>query len=469
MFNIEQKHCGYRQQADWARIQTSFRIPEHGSRCKIGTLFPWDQTIWYTRAPSNTWNFSYMSGNAFSLLHPTLQHTLNALGYSDPTAIQQQAIPHVLDGKDVMGAAQTGTGKTAAFALPVIHQLLERGVKGAARVLVVTPTRELAQQVYEKVVEYSQHTSLKCVALYGGANINPQKNQLTKKPEIIVGTPGRLLDHLHIGTLTLNSLDTLILDEADRMLDMGFISDIKRLMKKMPKTRQTLFFSATYPKQVVDLAYRLLSNPVRIEVSTANSTAETVNQLVHPVDKKRKRELLSYLIGSRNLQQVLVFAKTRQSTEALANELKLDGLKAEAIHGEKTQGARNRVLEGFKSGEVRILVATDVAARGLDIPSLDTVFNYELPHQPEDYIHRIGRTGRAGKPGMAISLVSREEEGMLTAIETLIDQRLPQEWLAGYEPDLHADMEYRQKRGGRGGEKRRLKRQLLKKVGDGKR
>lgn len=297
----------------------------------------------------------------------------------------------------------------------------------------------------------------------------PAENQLTKKPEIIVGTPGRLLDHLHIGTLTLNSLDTLILDEADRMLDMGFISDIKRLMKKMPKTRQTLFFSATYPKQVVDLAYRLLSNPVRIEVSTANSTAETVNQLVHPVDKKRKRELLSYLIGSRNLQQVLVFAKTRQSTEALANELKLDGLKAEAIHGEKTQGARNRVLEGFKSGEVRVLVATDVAARGLDIPSLDTVFNYELPHQPEDYIHRIGRTGRAGKPGMAISLVSREEEGMLTAIETLIDQRLPQEWLAGYEPDLHADMEYRQKRGGRGGEKRRLKHQLLKKVGDGKR
>ncbi|MGF1769572.1 DEAD/DEAH box helicase [Enterovibrio makurazakiensis] len=410
-----------------------------------------------------------MSNTVFSQLHPTLQQTLVRLGYTEPTEIQQQAIPKVLAGFDVMGAAQTGTGKTAAFTLPLIHQLLEQGVKGTTRVLVVTPTRELAQQVYDKVVEYSQDTSLKCVALYGGANINPQKSQLQKGPEIVVGTPGRLLDHLHIGTLNLSNLDTLVLDEADRMLDMGFISDIKRLMKKMPKERQTLFFSATYPKQVMDLAYRLLNEPVRIEVSTSNSTADTVNQLVHPVDKKRKRELLSYLIGSRNLQQVLVFAKTRQTTEALANELKLDGLAAEAIHGEKTQGARNRALEGFKEGKVRVLVATDVAARGLDIPSLDTVFNYELPHAPEDYIHRIGRTGRAGKSGNAISLVSREEEGMLTAIETLIDQRLPQEWLAGFEPDLNAEIEHREKRGGRGGDKRRLKHQLLKKSGAKKR
>lgn len=410
-----------------------------------------------------------MSDTAFSRLHPSLQQTLNELGYTQPTDIQQQAIPQVLDGKDVMGAAQTGTGKTAAFTLPLIHRLIEQGVKGATRVLIVTPTRELAQQVYDKVAEYAQHTSLKCVALYGGANINPQKSQLAKKPEIVVGTPGRLLDHLHIGTLSLSSLDTLVLDEADRMLDMGFMPDIKRLMKKMPQERQTLFFSATYPKQVMDLAYRLLNNPVCIEVSSANSTADTVNQLVHPVDRKRKRELLSYLIGSRNLQQVLVFAKTRQTTEALANELKLDGLAAEAIHGERTQGARNRALEGFKNGTVRVLVATDVAARGLDIPSLDTVFNYELPHQAEDYVHRIGRTGRAGKSGLAISLVSREEEGMLNAIETLIDQRLPQEWLAGFEPDLNADIEHHEKRGGRGGEKRRLKRQLMKKAGASKR
>ncbi|WP_394209000.1 DEAD/DEAH box helicase [Enterovibrio calviensis] len=406
-----------------------------------------------------------MSNTVFSQLHPTLQQTLDRLGYTEPTEIQQQAIPQVLAGNDVMGAAQTGTGKTAAFTLPLIHQLLESGAKGATRVLVVTPTRELAQQVYDKVIEYSQNTSLKCVALYGGANINPQKSQLQKGPEIVVGTPGRLLDHLHIGTLNLSSLDTLVLDEADRMLDMGFISDIKRLMKRMPKERQTLFFSATYPKQVLELAYGLLNQPVRIEVSTSNSTADTVNQLVHPVDKKRKRELLSFLIGSRNLKQVLVFAKTRQTTEALANELKLDGLAAEAIHGEKTQGARNRALEGFKEGKIRVLVATDVAARGLDIPSLDTVFNYELPHAAEDYIHRIGRTGRAGKSGNAISLVSREEEGMLAAIETLIDQRLPQEWLEGFEPDLNAEIEHREKRGGRGGDKRRLKHQLLKKSG----
>ncbi|OEE67335.1 DEAD/DEAH box helicase [Enterovibrio norvegicus FF-33] len=410
-----------------------------------------------------------MSDSAFSQLHPTLQQTLVSLGYTEPTNIQQQAIPQVLAGNDVMGAAQTGTGKTAAFTLPLIHQLLESGAKGATRVLVVTPTRELAQQVYDKVIEYSQNTSLKCVALYGGANINPQKSQLQKGPEIVVGTPGRLLDHLHIGTLNLSSLDTLVLDEADRMLDMGFISDIKRLMKRMPKERQTLFFSATYPKQVLELAYGLLNQPVRIEVSTSNSTADTVNQLVHPVDKKRKRELLSFLIGSRNLKQVLVFAKTRQTTEALANELKLDGLAAEAIHGEKTQGARNRALEGFKEGKIRVLVATDVAARGLDIPSLDTVFNYELPHAAEDYIHRIGRTGRAGKSGNAISLVSREEEGMLAAIETLIDQRLPQEWLEGFEPDLNAEIEHREKRGGRGGDKRRLKHQLLKKSGGKKR
>ncbi|CAH0533563.1 ATP-dependent RNA helicase RhlE [Vibrio stylophorae] len=405
-----------------------------------------------------------MFDNAFSQLHPTLQNTLLELGYQTPTPIQAQAFAPVIAGQDVMGAAQTGTGKTAAFALPLLHQLLERGVKGTVRVLVVTPTRELAQQVYDKISEYSQHTGLKCVALYGGANINPQKNQLAKKPEIVVGTPGRLLDHLHIGTLNLQSLNALVLDEADRMLDMGFISDIKRLMKRMPSQRQTLFFSATYPKQVTDLAYRLLNQPVKIEVASSNSTADTVNQLVHPVDKKRKRELLSYLIGSRNLQQVLVFAKTRQSTEALAQELKLDGLKAEAIHGDKTQAARQRALDDFKSGQVRVLVATDVAARGLDIPSLDIVFNYELPHQPEDYIHRIGRTGRAGKSGLAISLVSREEDGMLTAIETLIDQRLAQEWLAGFEPDLEADRAHHEKRGGRGAEKRRLKKQLLKKA-----
>lgn len=405
-----------------------------------------------------------MSDNAFTQLNVILQTTLHTLGYSHPTDIQQQAIPKILSGHDVMGAAQTGTGKTAAFALPLIHQLLAKENSQNTAVLIVTPTRELAQQVFEKVSEYCQNTALQCVALYGGANINPQKTALAKGAQIVVGTPGRLLDHLHIGTLKLRYINALVLDEADRMLDMGFISDITRLMKSMPEKRQTLFFSATYPKSVTELAYRLLNNPTRVEVSTSNSTADTVVQLVHPVDKKRKRELLSFLIGSKNMQQVLVFAKTRQATEVLADELKKDGLKAEAIHGEKTQGARNRALDGFKNGKIRVLVATDVAARGLDIPSLDVVFNYQLPFQAEDYIHRIGRTGRAGKSGLAISLVCREEQGMLTAIETLIDKRLPQQWLEGYEPDLNAQIEHSEKHGGRGADKRRLKRQLTKKA-----
>lgn len=407
-----------------------------------------------------------MSDNVFTQLNSILQTTLQNLNYKLPTEIQQQAIPSVLARKDVMAAAQTGTGKTAAFALPLIHQLLENGENSPinTQILIVTPTRELAQQVLDSITQYSQNTHLKCVALYGGVNIGPQKKALAQGAHIVVGTPGRLLDHLHIGTLTLGNVEALVLDEADRMLDMGFISDIKRLIKTMPSARQTLFFSATYPKQVIELAYELLNSPVRIEVSASNSAADTVEQLVHPVDKKRKRELLSYLIGSKNLQQVLVFVKTRQSTETLANELKLDGLKAQAIHGEKTQGARNRALEDFKTGKIRVLVATDVAARGLDIPSLDIVFNYELPHQAEDYIHRIGRTGRAGKTGMAISLVCREEHYMLEAIETLLNQRLPQQWLEGYEPDLNAEIKDREKRGGRGAEKRRLKRQLTKKA-----
>ncbi|MFD2177932.1 DEAD/DEAH box helicase [Veronia pacifica] len=411
-----------------------------------------------------------MSETVFDLLHPLLKASVERQGYRDPTPVQTKAIPLVLEGKDVMAGAQTGTGKTAAFALPLLHQLLSQSASVdnsgcQTKVLVVTPTRELAQQVFDKFEAYCQGTKITVVALYGGANINPQKKALTMGASIVVGTPGRLLDHIHIGTLDLSAIDTLVLDEADRMLDMGFISDIKRLMKKMPSQRQTLFFSATYPKQVTDLAYRLLDKPERVDIDESNTTATTVEQKVHPVDRKRKRELLSYLIGSKNLQQVLVFAKTRQSTENLAKELNLDGLKADAIHGERTQGARNRALKQFKSGEIRVLVATDVAARGLDIPSLDTVFNFELPHQPEDYVHRIGRTGRAGKSGLAISLVSREEEGMLNAIETLIDQRLPQEWLTGYEPDLQAEFEHKEKRGGRGGEKRRLKRQLAKKAG----
>ena len=405
-----------------------------------------------------------MSNPVFTQLHPILQSTLEALGYCQPTEIQQQTIPLILQGSDLMGAAQTGTGKTAAFALPLIHQLLEEGERGHPRVLIVTPTRELAQQVFEKITEYSLNTGFNSVALYGGSNIGPQKKALGKGVDMVVGTPGRLLDHLYLGTLKLNNIKYWVLDEADRMLDMGFLGDIQRLMRKMPSARQTLFFSATFPKHVCDLAHTLLNDPAHITVSSTNSTANTLTQRVYEVDKKRKSELLSYLIGHQNLQQVLVFTKTRQTTQWLADELKRDGLEAQAIHGDKTQGARQRALDGFKEGKIRVLVATDVAARGLDIPSLDTVFNYELPYLPEDYVHRIGRAGRAGKPGTAISLVSRDEEGILKAIETFIDMRLPSQWLEGYEPSLKETHSNHDKRSVRGAEKRKLKRLLTKKA-----
>ncbi len=406
-----------------------------------------------------------MSNPVFTTLHPLIQSQLVELGYDKPTDVQSEAIPLVLRGKDVMAGAQTGTGKTAAFALPIIHQILNTNERGVVKALVIAPTRELAQQVHDKFVDYSQQTDLRCVALYGGVSLKPQIKRLQDGADIVIGTPGRLLDHLYNKTMLLDQVKTLVLDEADRMLDMGFIADVNKLLKRVPSTRQTLFFSATYPKHVSKLAFRMLDDPTKINIEAPNSAAETVEQLVHPVDKKKKRELLAYLIGSKNLQQVLVFAKTRASTELLAKELKKDGLAAEAIHGERTQAARSRALEDFKNGKVRVLVATDVAARGIDIPQLECVFNFELPHQPEDYVHRIGRTGRAGASGKAISLVSMEEEGMLSAIETLLDARIPQQWLEGYEPDLNAEVEHRQKRGGRGGDKRRLKKQLAKKAG----
>ncbi|WP_221274614.1 DEAD/DEAH box helicase [Thaumasiovibrio subtropicus] len=403
----------------------------------------------------------------FSQLHPSLAQQLKTLGYHTSTPVQAEAIPAVLEGGDVMAGAQTGTGKTAAFALPLLHKLLTESVEqpSSPRVMVVVPTRELAQQVLDKIIAYAALTPLRCVALYGGVSIKPQVARLASGVDVIVGTPGRLLDHLYNKTFNPDQIQTLVMDEADRMLDMGFMPDIKKLLTRLPPQRQTLFFSATYPKQVMNLAYKLLSSPTHINIDAPNSAAHTVEQRVHPVDRRKKRELLSFLIGSRNLQQVLVFTKTRQSAEALVKELKLDGLVAEAIHGERTQAARNRALEGFKNGDVRVLVATDVAARGIDIPQLACVFNYELPHQLEDYVHRIGRTGRAGQNGLAISLVSLEEEGMLQAIETLLDSRISQEWISGYEPDLTAEVEHRQKRGGRGGDKRRLKKQLAKKAG----
>ncbi|MUK41378.1 DEAD/DEAH box helicase [Aliivibrio fischeri] len=393
--------------------------------------------------------------------------TVAELGFKEATPIQKQAIPLVLQGHDVLAGAQTGTGKTAAFGLPLIQRLIESPIERheeskVVRSLILTPTRELAQQVFDSLVSYTQHTELKVVVAYGGTSINVQKENLLGGADILIATPGRLLDHLHIKTITLNQAEYLVLDEADRMLDMGFIPDIKKILRKMPDERQTLFFSATFSKKVREIAYYMLNKPKEVQVTPTNSTAETVEQMVYPVDKHRKSELLAYLIGSRNWQQVLVFTKTKQGSDELVKELKKDGIKAASINGDKSQGARLRALEEFKTGKVRALIATDVAARGIDIEQLECVINYELPFKAEDYVHRIGRTGRAGHTGKAISLMSMDEEYLLKAVETLLDTRLPQEWLQGYEPDPNAPLREdrpRQSRG-RSSDKRKMKAKL---------
>ncbi|GAL03798.1 ATP-dependent RNA helicase VCA0768 [Photobacterium aphoticum] len=363
-------------------------------------------------------------------------------------------------GHDVLAGAQTGTGKTAAFGLPLIHRLLEQPAgertNKQIRALVLTPTRELAQQVYDSISQYSKGLAVKTAVAYGGTSMKMQVQAIQDGADILVATPGRLLDHAHVGTVDLRQVEYLVLDEADRMLDMGFIDDIKRIMKRMKVERQTLFFSATFGKQVKKLAYDILTDPKLIEVTPANSTAVTVEQMVYPVDKHRKSELLAYLIGSRNWQQVLVFTKTKQGSDELAKELGKDGIKAASINGDKSQGARQRALDDFKSGKVRVLVATDVAARGLDIEQLEYVVNFDMPFQAEDYVHRIGRTGRAGMTGHAISLMSLDEEWALRAIEDLLDKKLPQQWLEGYEPDPTIEPPENQRRG-RSSEKRRAK------------
>ncbi|MGF1903203.1 DEAD/DEAH box helicase [Aliivibrio sifiae] len=398
-------------------------------------------------------------------LSEQLLNTVSELGFKEATPIQQQAIPLVLQGHDVLAGAQTGTGKTAAFGLPLIQRLIENPVSRTQnskviRSLILTPTRELAQQVFDSLVSYTKNTEIKVVVAYGGTSINVQKDNLVGGADILVATPGRLLDLVHINTITLNQAEYLVLDEADRMLDMGFIPDIKKILRKMPAEHQTLFFSATFSKKVREIAYYMLHKPKEVQVTPTNSTADTVEQMVYPVDKHRKSELLAYLIGSRNWQQVLVFTKTKQGSDELVKELKKDGIKAASINGDKSQGARLRALEEFKTGKVRALIATDIAARGLDIEQLECVINYELPFKAEDYVHRIGRTGRAGCTGKAISLMSSNEEYLLKAIETLLDVRLPQEWLKGYEPDPNAptikEDHSRQSRG-RSADKRKMK------------
>jgi ATP-dependent RNA helicase RhlE len=405
----------------------------------------------------------------------TLMQNLADLNYTSPTPIQEKAIPFVLDGKDILAGAQTGTGKTAAFGLPLIQKLLDvpkprEADSKVIRSLILTPTRELAQQVFDSLVQYTQSTELKVVVAYGGTSIGVQTKNLRGGADILVATPGRLLDHQHTRNLTLAECEYLVLDEADRMLDMGFMPDLNRILKRLPKERQNMMFSATFEQRIKTLAHRIMEQPVEVQVTPANSTADTVKQMVYPVDKKRKHELLAYLIGSRNWQQVLVFTKTKQGSDALAKELKLDGIKAVSINGDKSQGARQKALDDFKSGAVRALIATDVAARGLDIQQLEQVVNYDLPYKAEDYIHRIGRTGRAGKAGLAVSLMSHDEQYLLEAIERLLDTRLPQEWLAGFEPSPESEIESDRapRRRGRGADKRKMKAKLKIHAGRGK-
>lgn len=371
-------------------------------------------------------------------LSQQLQSTIATLGYDTPTPVQQQAIPMVLARRDVMAGAQTGTGKTGAFALPIIDMLsAKESMPNTIRALVLTPTRELAQQVSKSFLTYAQGTDLTVELAYGGVSLNPQIAALKNGCDILVATPGRLLDLLFKGTFDLDSLEHLVFDEADRMLDMGFMVDIKRILKRVPDERQTMLFSATFDEAIFELSKRLLNQPELIEVAQRNTTAAEIEQIIYNVDEDKKRELTSFMIGSKNWQQVLIFVRTRQGAEALAKEMCKDGVKAQSIHGDKSQGARDKALEEFKSGKTRALVATDVAARGLDIEQLNYVINYELPYIAEDYIHRIGRTGRAGNSGLAVSLMSVDEEWLLEEIESILDTKLPQAWYPGYEPDLN--------------------------------
>jgi len=371
-------------------------------------------------------------------------------GYTTPTPIQAQSIPVVLKGHDIMAAAQTGTGKTAGFTLPLLQRLMENPRNGnkKPRVLVLTPTRELAAQVGESVATYGKHLPLKSTIVFGGVGINPQINALRRGVDILIATPGRLLDLADQKAADLSQVDILVLDEADRMLDMGFIRDIRRIMKLLPSKRQNLLFSATFSEEIKKLAAGILHEPVLVEVAR-NETSGQVTQVVHPVQKGDKRALLSHLISSENWQQVLVFTRTKHGANRLSEQLERDGITAAAIHGNKSQTARTKALANFKNGGVRVLVATDIAARGLDIDQLPHVVNYELPNVAEDYVHRIGRTGRAGNNGEAMSLVSPDEAKLLHGIERLIKKPIPQVEVEGYSANLAARPERNERSGDR--------------------
>lgn len=372
-------------------------------------------------------------------LDPRILKAISQKGYTEPSPIQAEAIPAVLEGGDVMAAAQTGTGKTAGFTLPILHRLAEGGEKKRARdkqvrVLILTPTRELAAQIAENVATYGRHLKLCSHVIFGGVKAGPQIRKLRLGTDILIATPGRLLDLLNQGEIKFDHLEVLVLDEADRMLDMGFIRDIKKIITKLPRKRQNLLFSATFSSDIRQLAKGLINNPTEISVSPRNTTAETVTQFVCPVDKGDKPDALVRLIETNKWEQALIFSRTKHGANKLATFLEKKGISASAIHGNKSQGARTRALNGFKNGSVSILVATDIAARGIDINQLPQVVNFDLPEQAEDYVHRIGRTGRAGKSGTAISLVTAEELYYLVEIEKLIKKKIERREIKGFEP-----------------------------------
>ncbi|MGZ9898862.1 DEAD/DEAH box helicase [Shewanella gaetbuli] len=379
-------------------------------------------------------------------LHPEIQRALDDIGYVTPTPIQSQVIPKIMAGSDILACAETGTGKTAAFALPLIERCIADKASDSSSVLsvlIMTPTRELAIQIEQNIVQYSQHLPIKSAAVYGGASIRPQLAAIKQGIDILVATPGRLFDLVGQHDLQLSQVNYLVIDEADRMLDLGFVKDIEKVKRLINRQHQSMLFSATLSNDIKTLAEKMLDSPVHVDVAQT-TTAATVSQLAYQVDKRRKAELLSELIGKHNWQQVMVFTSRKETADHLQKELSLDGIKSAVFHGDKSQGARNKALEGFRAGEIRVLVATDLAARGLDIQALPRVINFELPEEAEDYVHRIGRTGRAGLTGEAISLVSPQEQEYLLAVEAVIQQKLVLQTVKGYEQGAPLPARYRE-------------------------
>ncbi|WP_445945163.1 DEAD/DEAH box helicase [Shewanella sp.] len=416
-----------------------------------------------------------MSFSAFNL-HPKLQATIAAQKYTEPTPVQQQAIPEITAGQDLLVGAQTGTGKTAAFAIPLVHKLLTQADEllsqtdelapsktpplKVIKALILTPTRELALQVQSNIDGLTQGTDLKSAIAYGGASIGEQVRSFKDGVDILVATPGRLLDHLRHKVVSLKQVEYLVFDEADRMLDMGFKDEIRDLLRQLPKQRQTLLFSATLNDSIFSFSRNLLNQPKVIEVAKANAKVAKIIERVYCVDENRKLSLLCHLISQENWQQVLVFSRTKQGADSLATKMQQNGIAALAFHGDLTQSMRENVLKDFSLSNVQVLVATDVAARGLDIEDLNYVVNYELPYVSEDYIHRIGRTGRAGKDGVAVTLFAIEDTAKLMSLETLLDRRLPQQWYPGFEPDLTKEVTLSRKHT-KAGQKQQARRKAL--------